>query len=229
MGELLREKHPFASAKRSKSVWRWVSHSPVMPDYIKSLEEFGAVVRHEPPELAGTALGTMLIPECKCATCMRILGISHRPAPVVVVGCDDPEQRVGFLKAGADDVLDSCTTSAEAHIRVTELIRRYEWRDGRLDYGNLRFDVSLKLAWVNDVPLTLMPKEFDVLLYLLRKAGALATRDELLSNIWQLQHDPGTNSVVVHICRLRKRLAGIEGAPSIETIKGRGYSLTLPR
>ena len=75
--------------------------------------------------------------------------------------------------------------------------------------------------------LDLSPKEYDLLYVLARAAGTTKSREELLLEVWDIDFDPGTNVLDVHIGRLRRKLDRL-GRPLIQTVRGEGYRIDRP-
>ena len=96
---------------------------------------------------------------------------------------------------------------------------------GHIRLADFTFDTGLRQVRWQGETLSLMPREYDLLLALVRHAGEIVSRDDLLHAIWQTPFDPGTNSVEVHVCKLRRRLAGMADRIWIETVRHRGYRL----
>ena len=94
--------------------------------------------------------------------------------------------------------------------------------------GDLVLDVAAHRVAIAGRAIELSGKQFALLEYLLRHAGAVVTRESVLRDVWGYDFDPGTNVVDVHIATLRSRIDS-PGAPSrIRTVRGVGYSLEKP-
>lgn len=76
-------------------------------------------------------------------------------------------------------------------------------------------------------PITLRPKEFEVLLYLARKPGVVMTRDDLMNAVWGFDYIGGQRTVDVHVSSLRKKLELDPGSVYIDSIRGVGYKLVV--
>ena len=130
-----------------------------------------------------------------------------RPAPLVFIGPVASAARAALIERGADDALSDAIGARELAARMARLLDRYDWRDGYVRIGALAFDTGLKQLSVEGQRLTLMPREFDLLLCLARLAGHVVSRRRLWHHVWKIDFDPGTNSLEVHMCRLRRKLA----------------------
>ena len=138
----------------------------------------------------------------------------------------DLKERVLGLKTGADDYLVKPFELDELLARMFALIRRTA-AFGRLRIGELELDRMRHSALVKGRAIELTGREHAFLLYLAHQAGKPVPRSELLSNIWELHIDPGTNLVDVLVSRLRDKLG--EHAWMIDTVRGLGYSLRAER
>ena len=94
-----------------------------------------------------------------------------------------------------------------------------------MDAGPLRLDLSAHRVFISDHEIELTPREFALLRYLVSRAGELCTRDDILSQVWGIDFDTGTNMVDVYMHYVRRKLEahGLEGM--IQTVRGLGYRL----
>ena len=88
----------------------------------------------------------------------------------------------------------------------------------------MRLDLVRRQVTRGGKALELSPREFDLLLTLVRAGGETLSRSDLLRNVWGIEFDPGTNVVDVHIGRLRRKLDR-QGSALIHTVRGEGYRL----
>ena len=85
--------------------------------------------------------------------------------------------------------------------------------------------ISALLTFVGAVEVTLTAREFNVLEFLVRRAGQVVTKDEILAGVWDSDFDAESNIVEVYILRLRRKVDGPFGRRSIETVRGAGYRM----
>jgi DNA-binding response OmpR family regulator len=147
--------------------------------------------------------------------------------PILMLTARDAiRDRVAGLDAGADDYLTKPFDLEELHARVRALLRRMpELSPSRISVADLVVDVSGQTATRAGQQLSLTTKEYVLLEYLARNAGRVVSRAELVSHVWDENHDPLTNAVEVYINRLRKKVDSGH-VPLIHTRRGSGYMLS---
>ena len=143
-------------------------------------------------------------------------------------GVDD---RVQGLNAGADDYLVKPFAVSELLARVAALGRRGS-RTGAettLHLADLDVDLLSRSVSRGGERIELLPREYRLLVYLLRHAGQTVTRTMLLENVWDVHFDPNTSVVETHVSRLRSKIDRGGFSPLIHTVRGAGYSLRAPQ
>ena len=149
---------------------------------------------------------------------------STRKLPVMMLTAKGTERdKVIGLDSGADDYLPKPFGLMELVARVKSLLRRVHTDDGTAVYtiGNIVVDIPKHIVLVdgNEVPLTI--KEFDLLVFLIKNAGIVLTRDQILEKVWEYDFDGETRTVDVHIRTLRNKLGS--SGNIIQTVRGLGY------
>jgi DNA-binding response OmpR family regulator len=130
------------------------------------------------------------------------------------------------LDTGADDYITKPFSLAVLTARVRALLRRAGGRDPTpLEVGDLRIEPRKRRVWVGDSEVKLTARQFDVLEFLVRRAGQVLSKTEILDGVWEYQFDGDLNIVEVYIRRLRSRIDEPFGRHSIETVRGAGYRL----
>jgi two-component system OmpR family response regulator len=148
-------------------------------------------------------------------------------APVLMLTARDGiEDRVAGLDAGADDYLPKPFSFAELNARLRALLRRsVPERPAVVDVGDLRLDPATRQVWRGDVEIGLSTKEFALLETLMRRAGLVLSRTQLLEHAWDYAYENRSNVVDVYIRYLREKIDRPFDRQSIETVRGAGYRL----
>ena len=98
-----------------------------------------------------------------------------------------------------------------------------------LEHQALRLDPQKKLVWKGQQPVPLTGKEFSILEYFLRRPGEIITQEQLLEHIWDINANPLSSTVRVHINSLRRKIGdSLDSNSYIETVAGMGYRLAGP-
>jgi DNA-binding response OmpR family regulator len=132
--------------------------------------------------------------------------------------------RVRGLDAGADDYLTKPFATAELLARVRALGRRHgEDADGPLHVADLTLDPARHEVHRGDRRIDLTPKEFELLAYLMRNAGQVVSRDQILDTVWGQIPDGNSKNVELYIHYLRNKIDRETAHPLVRTIRGFGY------
>jgi DNA-binding response OmpR family regulator len=149
-----------------------------------------------------------------------------QPVPVLMLTARDaPADRVTGLDQGADDYLVKPFDFAELLARMRALQRRPQTvQQPELVVGDLRFDPATRQVLVAGQEPVLTATEYGILELLVRRSPAVVPRRSIAVNVWDDESDAmGSNTIDVHLARLRAKLAG--GMVRIETVRGVGYRL----
>jgi DNA-binding response OmpR family regulator len=152
----------------------------------------------------------------------RVIRANPAQRVLVLSAIGDVESKVRCLQMGAVDYLPKPFAIAELIARVR---RRIDDRSAPppprwLEVGGVRLDLQRRVLRFDDREISLSHREFILMGHLMRRAGEVCTRDELLADVWGYSFDPGSNVVDVCVRRLRSKLE--QGA--IETVRNVGYS-----
>jgi two-component system, OmpR family, response regulator RegX3 len=155
----------------------------------------------------------------------------RRDVPVIMLTARGTEtDRIVGLEIGADDYVVKPFSSAEVVARIRAVLRRAGGRDapaapeGELRAEDVCVDVGARRAWRGDEELELSRREFDLLVRLLRDAGRVVTREELMDDVWDKNWFGSTKTLDVHIGWLRRKLGDDPAEPRyIHTVRGVGF------
>ncbi len=149
--------------------------------------------------------------------------------PVLVLSAlSAVDDRVTGLKAGGDDYLTKPFAMEELAARLQALLRRpIETRESVLRVGPIVMDLIDRSVTRDGRAIELLPREFRLLEYLLRRPDRLLTRDMLLEDVWRYRFIPQTNLVDVHIGKLRRKVDAPDETPLIHSIRGAGFMLRI--
>ncbi|HBR05543.1 MAG TPA: DNA-binding response regulator, partial [Desulfovibrio sp.] len=157
---------------------------------------------------------------------MRAAGVD---TPVLILSAKRTvDDRVRGLRAGGDDYLPKPFAFVELLARVQALDRRASKKQGEpvdLILGDLRMNRLRREVSRAGRPITLQPREFALLEYLMRHPGAVVSKNMILENVWDYGFDPQTNVVDVLVCRLRAKLDKDFDSKMLHTLRGVGYVL----
>lgn len=152
-------------------------------------------------------------------------------APALILSAlGEIDDRVRGLRAGGDDYLVKPFAFPEMLARVDALTRRSAVfvKDTVLRVGDLELDMLARSVRRAGRQIELLPREFQLLEYLMRNVGQVVSRGMLLQHVWDLHFDPMTNVIDVYVGRLRRKIDGAGSYPLIHTIRGVGFCLRAP-
>ncbi|AMO91473.1 DNA-binding response regulator [Corynebacterium sp. HMSC06D04] len=164
---------------------------------------------------------------------------STSSVPVIMVTARDSEiDKVVGLELGADDYVTKPYSSRELIARIRAVLRRgqdsaseapqEEFDEQILEGGRVRMDVERHTVTVDGEAVSMPLKEFDLLEYLLRNAGRVLTRGQLIDRIWGADYVGDTKTLDVHVKRLRSKIEAEPSRPQhLVTVRGLGYKFDL--
>lgn len=153
---------------------------------------------------------------------------------LMLTALGEESDRIVGLEMGADDYLPKTFSTRELLARLRAVLRRAAMtvraqeptQAAPLALGDLWMDVETHTVLLNDVPVTLTPVEYDLLMALAKAAGRVRTREQLLLEVAERDFDAFDRAIDVHISSLRRKLGDDPRSPRyIETVRGAGYRM----
>jgi two-component system, OmpR family, response regulator len=168
-----------------------------------------------------------LLPGMDGLTVIESLRKDQVRTPVLVLSALGAiDDRVRGLRMGGDDYLTKPFAVVELVARIEALLRRpAETRETTLRVGQLELDLIERTAKRGDREIDLLPREFRLLEYMMRRSDQLLTRAMLLEEVWNYKFVPATNLVDVHMGRVRHKVDGPDDTPMIHNVRGAGFIL----
>ena len=150
---------------------------------------------------------------------------------LIISALGEVDDRVRGLRAGGDDYLIKPFAFAELLARIEALARRSATvvKETVLRVGDLELDLVARTVNRGGRSIKLLPREFQVLEYLVRNEGHVVPRTMLLEKVWDLHFDPSTNIIDVYVGRVRRKVDGEQPYPLIHTVRGVGFCVRAPR
>ena len=207
--------------------------------YMLRREGFDAVVAESGPQAlaefdragADIVLLDLMLPGLPGTEVCRALR-ARSSVPIIMLTAKDSEiDKVVGLELGADDYVTKPYSARELVARIRAVLRRQgdsetAAAEGVLEAGPVRMDVERHTVSVDGVPVALPLKEFDLLEFLLRNAGRVLTRGQLIDRVWGADYVGDTKTLDVHVKRLRAKLEPDPATPKyLLTVRGLGYKL----
>jgi len=214
-----------------------IEDDPEVAAYIgKGFRELGVVIDHRDDGRDGLLLASTedydivvldrMLPGLDGLSILRTLRANGDTTPVLILSSlGEVDDRVEGLKAGSDDYLAKPFAFSELHARVEALLRRggLESAVTRLELADLVIDVLARRVTRAGKEISLQPREYRLLEFLMRRAGQVVTRTMLLEGVWDYHFDPQTNVIDVHVSRLRAKIDREFETPLLHTVRGAGY------
>jgi len=176
----------------------------------------------------------LMLPELSGTEVCRIIR-AESGVPILMLTAKSAEiDKVVGLELGADDYVTKPFSFRELLARVRALLRRSEAQaqvaeSETVDLGAVRVDLAGRRLLRGGEALPVKPKAFDLLVFLIRNAGHVFTRDQLLEHVWGYDYGGETRTVDVHVHWLRAQIEADPADPVyLETVRGVGYVLRRP-
>src|SRR6201989_143696 len=172
-----------------------------------------------------------MLPDIDGIAVMRQLREDGIAAPVLIISAlGEIDDRVRGLRAGGDDYLVKPYSFVELLARIEALGRRSDVvaKETIPRVGDLAIARIDRTASRRGKEIELLPREFQLLEYLVRNEGRVISRAMLLQHVWDLHFDPSTNIIDVYVGRVRRKVDDQQAYPLVHTVRGIGYCLRAP-
>ena len=168
----------------------------------------------------------IMLPELNGMEVLRRLRKVSAVPVIMLTARDEVMDKVAGLDQGAEDYITKPFAIEELLARIRATLRK---QSGGADAGEVltgpgvSLDLKRHTVTVNDAPVELTKREFDLLHYMLKNKGIVVTREMLLEHVWDYDFDGGTNAVDVYIRFLRSKIDEAFDIKLIHTVRGVGY------
>ena len=177
----------------------------------------------------------VMLPDADGFALLPILRTERDVAVLFLTARDSMDDKLHGLTLGGDDYVTKPFSLEEVITRVGVILRRFRPAEGHqaqngglLSYADLVLDEDGHEVWRSDQRINLSPTEFALLSFLLRNAGRVMSRAQILEHVWHYDFN-GDSSVVDSYIRYLRRKIDVFDPPLIETVRGIGYTLRVPR
>ena len=168
------------------------------------------------------------LPDIDGLEVLRRLRRQGLTSPVLILTArDDLQDKILGLDAGGDDYLAKPFAISELEARIRALLRRGHSTSAILCLGQLEFDPTSRRVTVNDHEISLTARELAVLELLLRRAGRVVSKQQLLESIYDSADETNPSVIEVFVSRLRRKLEHAGAGVNIRVLRGLGYRLEL--
>ena len=175
----------------------------------------------------------MMLPGIHGRDVCQQLRMNKINTPLIILSAmDSLDDVIAGLRMGADDYMTKPFSFEELLARIETVMRRSSEiakEEQSLATGRLAFDRQSLRFSVDGKDIKMTAKELAIIELLMSNPGTLFSRERILSNVWGLNMDPLTNVVDVYIGKLRKKIDSDDADSMIETVRGLGYRLNLPK
>lgn len=175
----------------------------------------------------------LMIPEVSGTEVCRQIRAKSKVPIIMLTAKDSEVDKVVGLEIGADDYVTKPYSSRELIARIRAVLRRnsddgISVDPGTLSVHGIRMDIDRHQVSMNGIPLSLPLKEFELLEFLMRNAGRVLTRMQLIDRVWGSDYVGDTKTLDVHVKRLRAKIESDPANPKIiQTVRGLGYKVEL--
>lgn len=161
--------------------------------------------------------------------CRDVRAFYKHPILMMTARFDEADEVLG-LELGADDYVTKPVRPRALLARIKGLLKRddqpdvvVEVAEQRVNFGQFEIDEGSRTTWLNNEVVNISSNEFDVLWYLVKHAGEIVSREQLLKDVRGIEYDGFDRSMDVLVSRIRKKLGSAKYPDRIKTVWGKGY------
>lgn len=166
----------------------------------------------------------VMLPDTDGFSVLERIRKQSRTPVLMLTARGDTHDRIRGLEMGADDYLPKPFDPAELVARIRAILRRASSHPTALKIGDLEIDGGTRTARRHTTPIDLTTVEFDLLALLMREAGNIVSRTDLVRKVLGREFSPFDRSIDTHVCNLRRKLGPLAGgAERIKGVRGSGY------
>ena len=206
--------------------WRMIVHDFLAQEGFAVLEAANGLAAvnalRENPDSALVILDVMMPRMNGLEACREIRSFSQVPI-LMVTAREDEETEIAGFRDGVDQFISKPVKMHAFIERVNSLVRRSGLKRELLRFGELELDPAAGAVRVEGNPVSLTPKEYDLLMFLAQSPNVIRTREQILHAVWNTDYYGDGRTVDTHIKNLRMKL-GISG-DRVRTVRSRGYLL----
>jgi len=183
----------------------------------------------EPGEPSSECIGVMHSGKLESSDWQRVMSFPDELRRfVLIIGVATAHERARLLKAGFGEVLTDAIEAGEFEARATRLAQLVCWLPRHRRLGGLELDLLAREAFGHGKSLNLNPREFALIWRLADRPGEPVSKADLIQDVWRMGFVPETNSIAVHMSRLRRKLGFVGMSGIIATATAGGYCLIAP-
>ncbi|MEE4453821.1 winged helix-turn-helix domain-containing protein [Novosphingobium resinovorum] len=204
--------------------FRWLGTEKVPAEFDLRASGWALDVAGEP---SSSCIGIMPAGRLDAAGWQRVLSVREEVRRFVfVIGACSADERTELLQVGFGEAAAGAIEPGEFEARASRLAELTHWLPRHRRLGELELDLLAREAYVRGTSLNLNPREFALIWRLADSPGAPVSKQELIHDVWRMGFVPETNSIAVHMSRLRRKLGFVGMSGIIATASAGGYCLT---
>ncbi|MFY1046108.1 response regulator transcription factor [Chryseobacterium sp. GP-SGM7] len=181
----------------------------------------------------GLVITDIMLPKMNGIELSKLIKQKNSELPIIMLtALETIDEKIEGFDAGADDYMVKPFEIRELYARIKAVLLRksslpeQNENSSKIEYKNLMVNTKTNRVYRNQKEINLTPKEFKLLVFLMRNAERILSRDEIAENVWGNHFDTGTNYIDVYIAYLRKKIDKDFGEKLIHTKPGMGFIFT---